>query len=109
MPDLTTTEAAAYLAERGYAIGRRWHGGRGPISARTLRKWCEAGKLEGAVKVGEGNRAVWKIPQSELDKLLEAVVGAARATVAGPDSTNYEWLAKALDAYDKATDRKARP
>lgn len=69
---LTTAEAAAYLEEQGFTVGRRWHGGRGPIKARTLRKWCEAGKLQGAVKIGEGNRAVWKIPKSELDRLISA-------------------------------------
>lgn len=70
---MTTKEAAAYLAEQGHTVGRRWHGGRGPISARTLRKWCEAGRLQGAVKIGEGNRAIWKIPKSEIDRLLGAV------------------------------------
>jgi hypothetical protein len=75
---LTTREAAAYLAGQGYTVGRRWHGGRGPISARTLRKWCERDqgkvaserRLPGAIKVGEGNRAIWKIPQQALDDLI---------------------------------------
>lgn len=70
---LTTRESAAYLEKRGYTVGRHYRGGRGPISPRTLRKWCETGKIEGAVKIGEGNRAVWKIPQNELDKLIEDV------------------------------------
>jgi hypothetical protein len=71
--EMTTTKAAAYLAEQGCTIGRPYRGGSGPISPRTLREWCRLGKLKGVTQSGHGNRSTWLIPQSELDRLLERV------------------------------------
>ncbi len=65
--DLTTNEAAAYLAERGYTVKRRRAGGEGAPSADTLKHWCLDGKFKGARK--RDNR--WFIPREELDKLLK--------------------------------------
>ena len=67
---LTTTEAAVYLAARGFTVGRRYSGGRGPVSVGRLARWCASGKLAGAERHGEGNRATWYIPQAALDALL---------------------------------------
>lgn len=43
-----------------------------------------------------------------LMQAMEAVIAAARATVAGPDSVNYTALATALDAYDQARRERDR-
>lgn len=65
--ELTTTEAAAYLAEHGYTVSRRRVGGSAPPSADTLKHWALAGKLTGARK--RDNR--WFIPKQELDRLID--------------------------------------
>jgi hypothetical protein len=72
MPDLTTTQAAIYLKDRGFTVKRRRVGGEGAPQADTLKSWCAIGKIK-AVKSGHGNRSTWLIPQSELDRLLERV------------------------------------
>jgi hypothetical protein len=72
MSDLTTTQAALYLKERGFMVKRRRVGGEGPPQADTLKSWCATGKIK-AAKSGHGNRSTWLIPQSELDCLLERV------------------------------------
>jgi hypothetical protein len=64
--DLTTTEAAAYLAEQGYTVSRRRAGGSGPPTADTLKHWALAGKLTGARK--RENR--WFIPRRTIEELI---------------------------------------
>lgn len=64
--ELTTTEAASYLAEQGYTIRRRRIGGDGPPSADTLKHWALAGKLAGARK--RDNR--WFIPKETIEELI---------------------------------------
>lgn len=67
MPDeLTTTEAAAYLAEQGYTVNRRRAGGSGAPSADTLKHWALAGKLTGSRK--RDNR--WFIPRETIEELI---------------------------------------
>lgn len=63
---LTTTEAAALLAERGFTVKRRRAGGSGPPSADTIKHWALAGKLVGARK--RENR--WLIPQEAIEELI---------------------------------------
>ena len=64
--ELTTKEAAAYLAEQGFTINRRRAGGSGPPSADTLKHWALAGKLIGARK--RDNR--WFIPKATVEELI---------------------------------------
>lgn len=66
MPDMTTHEAAAYLAAKGYTVKRRRVGGEGPPSADTIKLWCLKGKFQGARKSGR----VWLIPENEIKNLL---------------------------------------
>jgi hypothetical protein len=67
MLDLTTTEAAAYLAARGFVVrSRRTRGVIGPPKADTIKRWCMGGKIT-ARKV---NPRLWLIPQDELDRFL---------------------------------------
>jgi len=67
MPDeLTTKEAAAYLAAQGFTINRRRAGGSGPPSADTLKHWALGGKLAGARK--RDNR--WFIPKRTIEELI---------------------------------------
>lgn len=69
MPDMTTHEAAAYLASKGYTVGRRRAGGKGAPAGDTLKHWCKQGRFQGARKSGDR----WLIPKEELDKLIGAV------------------------------------
>jgi hypothetical protein len=62
-----TSEAAQYLAERGFTVSRGRIGGKGAPTADTLKHWCEDGKLPGARKRGR----YWFIPQEALDALIE--------------------------------------
>lgn len=64
--DLTTTEAAEYLAQRGYTVKRRRVGGKGPPTADTIKHWC--GKRLPARKAKGGG---WLIAQEALDRLIE--------------------------------------
>lgn len=66
MPDMTTHEAAAYLAFAGYTVKRRRIGGEGPPSAGTIKLWCVKGKFQGARKSGR----VWLIPEKEIKKMV---------------------------------------
>ena len=36
------------------------------ISPRTAARWCAEGRLPGAYKIGEGDRATWRVPVSAL-------------------------------------------
>ena len=65
---LTTTEAARYLADHGYTVGRRRAGGKGPPSGDTVKRWCEQGKFPGARKA---SGRLWLIPQAALDEFLK--------------------------------------
>jgi len=69
--DMTTHEAAAYLAFAGYAVKRRRVGGEGPPSAGTIKAWCVRGKFQGARKSGR----VWLIPKDEIEGLVDQVEG----------------------------------
>jgi hypothetical protein len=60
----TTASAAEYL-QRRYDI---------TVQARTVKQWCNRGKLRRAYRIGEGRRATWQIPQSDLDALAEKKV-----------------------------------
>ena len=37
------------------------------ISARRVRVLCEEGRVRGARRIGEGNRALWQIPEGAPD------------------------------------------
>lgn len=91
----TTTEAAAYLAERGYTVGRRRVGGAGAPTADTIRHWCGDGKFPGAKKRGRD----WSIPQEDLDRLIRSktmkeltihVDTTDEAMVSGPGWEGYD-------------------
>lgn len=69
--DLTTTEAAAYLAEQGYTVHSKKTGADSPPAAELIKRWCIQGKLKGRKRE---NR--WLISKRELDRLL-GVNGAA--------------------------------
>ena len=64
--DMTTHEAAAYLAFAGYTVKRRRVGGEGPPSAETIKVWCTQGKFTGARKSGR----VWLIPSDEIKRKI---------------------------------------
>jgi predicted site-specific integrase-resolvase len=64
--DLTTTEAAAYLAAQGFTVKRRRVGGSGSPSADTLKHWARDGKLAGARK--RENR--WFIPRETIAEMV---------------------------------------
>lgn len=66
MPDMTTTEAAAYLAAHGYTVHSKKTGADRPPASELVKRWCIVGKLK-ARKSGW----VWIISQRELDRLLE--------------------------------------
>jgi hypothetical protein len=69
MPDeLTTTEAAAYLAAHGYTVHSKKTGADGTPAAELVKRWCIAGKLKGRKRE---NR--WLISKCELDRLLDAI------------------------------------
>lgn len=61
-PTHTTRSAAEYL-QRRFGI---------TVQSRTVKQWCNRGKLPGAYRIGEGRRAVWQIPQNDLDSLIFA-------------------------------------
>lgn len=58
---LTTTEAAAFLTERGFTDRDG-----GPVRRDTVKHWCQAGKIPGAVKTQPGKRGEWQIPLASL-------------------------------------------
>lgn len=69
MPDMTTHEAAEYLATHGYTVKRRRVGGEGPPSTGTIKSWCVRGKFQGARKSGR----VWLVPSNEIEALIHPV------------------------------------
>jgi hypothetical protein len=79
---LTTTEAAALLAERGYTVSRRRAGGIGPPSADTIKHWARDGRLKGAIK--RENR--WFIPRETIEELI----GTSQNTSQAADGTKKE-------------------
>lgn len=64
MSQLTLDRAAIYLADRGFHAGSRADR-RHPPTLRTLRSWCQSGKLA-AVKVGRD----WLVTVEALDALI---------------------------------------
>lgn len=66
MPDMTTTEAAVYLAERGYTVHSKRDDTDTAPNATTIKQWCLRGKIK-ARKSGW----VWLVGKRELDKLIE--------------------------------------
>lgn len=70
MPDLTTSQAAAQLSEKGYTDRNG-----GPVKARTVQAWCEQGRFPHAYRVGEGYRAVWQIPIGDVEQFLPPPIG----------------------------------
>lgn len=37
------------------------------VTGQSVRRWCMAGLLPGAVKLGHGRRGTWAIPESALE------------------------------------------
>lgn len=62
---LTTAEAAALLAERGYTV-----------KPDTVKHWCEDGKFPGATCPGG---RVWQIPREEVEAFEPPTRGRPRA------------------------------
>lgn len=48
------------------------------VSWQTINRWCKAGVLPNAQKVGEPPRAFWVIPQSDLDHVVRPRIGRPR-------------------------------
>jgi hypothetical protein len=67
--DYTTTEAAAYLAARGYTVHSKRDGTDKPPPSELIKRWCERGKIK-ARKSGW----VWLIEQAELDRIISTNV-----------------------------------
>jgi hypothetical protein len=67
MPDLTTTEAAQYLAERGYTVRSKRHGTDRPPTSELLKRWCEQKKIK-----ARKTNWIWLIERAELDRLISA-------------------------------------
>ena len=40
------------------------------VSQRTVRNWCAAGRLTGAVKLGTGRNSAWAIPSKALEGFI---------------------------------------
>jgi len=62
---LTLTEAAIYLADRGFLIASRRIGGRRAPSVMALRRWCQTGHL-----AAEKRGGVWFVTTEALDALI---------------------------------------
>jgi hypothetical protein len=69
---LTTTEAAALLAERGV----KGYKGRG-IQPDTVKRWCYQGKFPNAKHYAGSGRGVWLIPQEDVEALSLLLTSAA--------------------------------
>jgi len=67
MPEMTTTEAAAYLTERGYTVHSKRDGTDKSPPSELIKRWCIRGKLK-ARKSGW----VWLIEKEELDRLINS-------------------------------------
>lgn len=65
MPDMSTTEAAAYLAEHGYTVHSKRDGTDTLPNATTIKQWCERKKIK-ARKSGW----VWLVDKTDLDRLI---------------------------------------
>jgi hypothetical protein len=66
--DMTTHEAAVYLAGQGYKVKSRRDGTELSPSADTIKHWCIRGKFQGARKSGR----VWLIPKNEVELLVNS-------------------------------------
>lgn len=67
MTELTTTEAAALLTERGYAKRTHKHGA---LTADAVKRMCYRGLFPGARRVtGVPGRGYWLIPLADIDAL----------------------------------------
>jgi hypothetical protein len=64
--EMTTTEAAQYLTERGFTVHSKRDGTDKPPPSELIKRWCIRGKVK-ARKSGW----VWLIEQEELDRFLE--------------------------------------
>lgn len=71
---LTTTEAAAYLNERG--------GFPQKVTRELVHQWCKRGKFPGAKSIGG---RIWQIPKEDLDTFTAPKVGRRRTR--GRDGT----------------------
>jgi hypothetical protein len=69
--DLTTTEAAAYLAEHGYTVHSKKAGTDKPPASELIKRWCESGKLK-----ARKTNWIWLISKRELDRLIETNVAS---------------------------------
>jgi len=69
---MTTTEAAQYLASKGYTVRSKRDGTDKAPPSELVKRWCERGKVR-ARKSGW----VWLIPQQELDRLLSEIFNVA--------------------------------
>ena len=68
MKELTTTEAAALLTERGWA--KRTHKN-GALTADAVKRMCYRGVFPGARLIkGVPGRGYWLIPLSDIEALL---------------------------------------
>lgn len=65
MSDMTTTEAAQYLAGKGYTVRSKRDGTARAPNSTTVKQWCERGNI----RARKSNWA-WLIAKEELDRLL---------------------------------------
>lgn len=65
---MTTTEAAAYLTERGYTVHSKRDNSDRPPPSELIKRWCEQGKIK-----GRKSGWVWLVEQEDLDRLLKPV------------------------------------
>lgn len=84
MPDMTTTEAAAYLAAQGFTVHSKRDGTDRPPASELIKRWCISGKLK-ARKSGW----VWIISQRELDRLLASNGATYGAPALGKHDTPH--------------------
>lgn len=75
MPDMTTTEAAVYLTERGYTVHSKRDGTDTQPNATTIKQWCERKKIK-ARKSGW----VWLVDKKDLDRLIANAIANKPAT-----------------------------
>lgn len=69
MPDMSTTEAAEYLASHGYTVHSKRDGTDTQPNATTIKQWCLRGKIK-ARKSGW----VWLVDREDLDGLIKLSV-----------------------------------
>ena len=68
-PLLTVPEVASMLRVNPETVRRMLRNGRLRVNPETIRRWLRQGKLEGAMLGGD--RAGYRIAESELRRLLE--------------------------------------